>query len=471
MPPPESCDLLVIGAGPGGYPAAFRAAELGLSVTLVDPEADPGGVCLYRGCVPSKALLHVADFLHQVEQAPVWGVTLGKPAIDVNRLREWKQEVVIQMTRGLGQIVRARKIRYVRGLAKLLDPHTARITPNEGAPFDQPFGQAIVATGSQPALIPGAPASPNIMSSSEALDPTDVPPRLLVIGGGYIGIELGQVYASLGSRVTLVEMMPAILPEADRELVRHLEKRLRAQMEAVLTGTKVKSMAVTPEGIRVELEGASAGDGLFDKVLVAVGRKPLTREVGLEKTAARITPGGFVEVDGQRRTAEPSIFAVGDITGEPMLAHKATHEGRVAAEAAAGKKTVFEPAAIPFVVFSDPEIAWCGLTRTRAEREGRKVKVTSFPWSASGRAATLSRPDGMTQLLSDPASGRILGIGLAGHGAGELLAEGVLAMEMGAVADDLALTIHTHPTLSETLMEAAEAFSGSSTHYLGMRKG
>jgi dihydrolipoamide dehydrogenase len=221
----------------------------------------------------------------------------------------------------------------------------------------------------------------------------------------------------------------------------------------------------------VELEGASAGDGLFDKVLVAVGRKPLTREVGLEKTAARITPGGFVDVDGQRRTAEPSIFAVGDITGEPMLAHKATHEGRVAAEAAAGKKTVFEPAAIPFVVFSDPEIAWCGLTRTRAEREGRQVKVTAFPWSASGRAATLSRPDGVTQILADPASGRILGVGLAGHGAGELLAEAVLAMEMGAVADDLALTIHTHPTLSETLMEAAEAFSGSSTHYLGMRKG
>ena len=461
----QKTEVLVIGAGPGGYPAAFHAADLGLKVTLVDPEVHPGGVCLYCGCVPSKALLHVAAFLHEAEQAAQWGVTVGPPQIDLDRLREWKNSVVRKLTGGLGQLVKQRKIQYVRGTASLKDPHRAAIQERDGPQWELAFDHAIVATGSLPATLPGIPESPRVMNSRQALDLETIPGKLLVVGGGYIGMELGQLYAALGSKVTLVEMLPDILPMVDRDLMRFLSQRIEGQFERILPGTKFTTMAETERGLQVAFEGAHALEDTFDKVMVSVGRKPLTQGVGLENVAATLTDRGFIEVDGQRRTAEPSIFAVGDVAGQPMLAHKATAEARVAVAAIAGKKTVFDPRAIPFVVFSDPEIAGCGLTEAEAKRQGIPVKVATFPWAASGRALTLSRTDGLTKLICDPDSGRILGAGFAGKGAGELLAEAVLAMEMGAVADDLALAIHTHPTLSETIMEAAQAFSGRSTHF------
>lgn len=457
-------DLVIIGAGPGGYPAAFHAAEMGMSVALIDPEPYPGGVCLYRGCVPSKTLLHVAAFLHEVEQAAAWGVCVGKPEVDLEKLRVWKQSVVERLTKGLGQHVRQRGIEYIQGKATLTNPHRVRVATADETETFIDCDHAIVATGSVSATIPGIPDSDRIMTSRQALDLRDLPSRLLIIGGGYIGLELGQVYAALGSKVTLVEMTPELLPGADRELVRFLARRLDRQFETIQTGTKVVRMQDSEEGLQVTFAGKLEGDDCFDRVMLAVGRKPFTDGVGLETTRASLTGKGFIEVDGQRRTAEASIFAIGDVAGEPMLAHKATYEARVVVEAIAGKKTVFDPKAIPCVVFSDPEIAWCGLSEADAAHQGRKLSVTTFPWAASGRAATVGRQDGVTKLLFDPESGRLLGAGIAGRGAGELLAEAVLAMEMGAVADDLAWTIHTHPTLSETMMEAAQAFSGTSTH-------
>ncbi|NLF17088.1 MAG: dihydrolipoyl dehydrogenase, partial [Lentisphaerae bacterium] len=464
---PPSTDLLVIGAGPGGYPAAFRAADLGLRVVLVDPEPNPGGVCLYRGCVPSKALLHVAGFLAEAERAAEWGVVIRDLSVDVGRLRAWKQAVVARLTKGLGQLVRQRSITYVRGYARLKGPHRATIRSEAGEDHDLSFDHAVVATGSRPGTVPGIPDSPRVMTSRQALELDDVPRRLLVVGGGYIGLELGQVYAALGSRVSVVEMTTELLAGADRDLAGLLEQRLARQSEGIRLGTTIESMEERDDGIAVTFAGKEAGRDVFDKVLLAVGRRPHAAEVGLEYTKATVNEHGFIEVDPQRRTAEPSVLAVGDVTGQPMLAHKATHEGCVAADVVAGRKVAFEPRTIPAVVFSDPEIAWCGLTETQAKREARKVSVTTFPWAASGRAVTLSQTDGLTKLLLDPDDGRVLGVGLAGCNAGELLAEAVLAMEMGAVAEDLALTIHTHPTLSETIMEAAQAFAGRSTHCLG----
>lgn len=458
-------DLAIIGAGPGGYSAAIRAADLGLNVTLIDSRPNPGGVCLYCGCVPSKALLHVAAFKHTVQTAAQWGIVTSEPRIDVDKVRSWRRSVIDHLTKGVGQLVRQRGITYVQGRAVFTDAHHVRITPVRGEETTQEFGHAIVATGSTSVVIPGTPSSPRIMNSQQALEVATLPERLLVVGGGYIGLELGQVYATFGSRVTMVEMTPHILANADRDLMRPLLQRLTQQVESLRTGTRVERLEETPDGIHAVFAGDHAGEASFDKVLIAVGRKPLTKDLGLEHTAARLTPKGFIEVDAQRSSAEPSIFAVGDAVGEPMLAHKAAHEGYVAAEAIAGKPSVFEPRAIPFVVFTDPEIAWCGLTEAEATRQGRNVKITSFPWAASGRAATVSRPDGLTKLLCEPGTGRILGAGIVGHGAGELLGEAVLAMEMGAVADDLAQTIHTHPTISETLMESAQAFSGISTHF------
>jgi dihydrolipoamide dehydrogenase len=460
-------DLVVIGAGPGGYPAAFRAADLGLRVALVDPEASPGGVCLYRGCVPSKALLHVAAFLHEVEQAPQWGVVVERPRIDVARLRAWKASVVAALTDGTRRLVEARKVTYIRGRARLEEAHRASVRTAQGETAELSFEQAIIATGAVPASIPCAIASPRVMTSSQALELVDVPARLLVVGAGYIGLELGQVYASLGSKVTVVEMMPEILPGADRTLVRLLERRLAQQFEAIHVGTALAGMEECPEGVAVTVEGKESRRDVFNRVMIAVGRRPYTAEVGLERTRVTLNDRGFIEVDAQRRTAEPSIFAVGDVAGEPMLAHKATHEGRVAAEVAAGHQAAFEPRAIPAVVFSDPEIAWCGVMESEARRQGRAVRVTAVPWSTSGRAMTLARTSGVTKLVMDPADGRLLGVGIAGCHAGELLAEAMVALEMGAVAEDLATTIHTHPTLSETLMEAAQAFGGRSTHLLG----
>lgn len=464
--------VAVVGGGPGGYAAAFLAADLGLTTSLIDPEANPGGVCVYRGCIPSKALLHVAKLVNEARQAKAWGVEFGEPRIDIGKLRAFKDSVVRRLTTGTGQLVKYRKIQYLQGVAEITDPHTLRIKKTGGGEDTLRFDHAILATGSSPA-IPSALAvdDPRVMDSTLALDLPEVPSSLLVVGGGYIGLELGSVYAALGSRVTVVEMLPGLLPGADRDLVDILAKRVTQEMEAVLLNTRVVQMKAEPGGIRVALEGeAGRNDRLFDRVLVAVGRRPNSRIPGLDGTRVRVDERGFISVDEHRRTDEPSIFAIGDLVGEPLLAHKASHEGRVAVETIAGEKAAFQPQAIPAVVFTDPELAWCGLTEAQAQKDGRAVAIAKFPWAASGRAITLDRPDGLTKLVLDGETERILGVGLVGSGAGELIAEGVLAIEMGATATDLKLTIHPHPTLTETLMEAAEVFFGQATHVYRPRR-
>jgi dihydrolipoamide dehydrogenase len=470
-----SAQLVVVGGGPGGYAAAFLAADLGLSVALVDPEENPGGVCVYRGCIPSKALLHVAQLVDEARHAAAWGVEFGEPRIDLAKLREFKNNVVKRLTSGTGQLVKHRKVRYIQGLAEIADPHTLRIRPANGGDEMLRFDHAILANGSVPAMPPMLKVDdPRVMDSTAALDLPDVPKSLLVVGGGYIGLELGSVYATLGSAVTVVEMTAGLLPGADRDLVDVLAKRVNAMMRAVLLNTRVTAMKPEPKGIRVTFEGEGAkqagAEQVFDRVLVAVGRRPNSKIPGLDGTRVRVNDHGFVLVDEQMRTDEPSIFAIGDLVGEPMLAHKASHEGRVAVEVIAGENVAFQPHAIPAVVFTDPEIAWCGLTETQAQKDGRKIIVAKFPWGASGRAITLDRTDGLTKLVIDPESERVLGVGLVGPGAGELIAEGVLAIEMGATATDLKLSIHPHPTLTETLMESAEVFFGQATHVYRPRR-
>jgi dihydrolipoamide dehydrogenase len=460
-----SKNIAVIGGGPGGYAAAFYAADLGNQVTLIDENVNPGGVCLYVGCIPSKALLHVAAVIHESEHSKAWGVEFAKPNIDLNRLREFKNSVVSRLTSGLGQLAKQRKVTYIRGRAALANSNTVSVNLSDGGQQKLSFDNIILATGSRPATIPGLPPSPRIMDSTGGLELRDIPKTLLVIGCGYIGLELGTVYAALGSKVTLVEMLPQILTGADRDLVNPLAKRLEKMFSAMLLNTKVAELKEVKDGIKVRLEGpnVAAPEQTFDKVLVSVGRKPNTDISGLENTRVTKTQKGFIEVDLQRRTKDPAIFAIGDIAGEPMLAHKASHEGRVAVEAIIGKKTTFEPRAIPAVVFTDPEIAWCGLTETQAQAEGRQVKVTRYPWAASGRAVTLDRMEGVTKLVIDPETEQVLGGGICGPGAGEMISELVLAVEMSAVADDIGLTIHPHPTLSETIMGAAELLHGTAT--------
>ncbi len=461
-----STQVVVVGGGPGGYAAAFLAADLGLKVALVDPELNPGGVCVYRGCIPSKALLHVAKLLDETRHAKAWGVDFGEPKVDLDKLREFKDNVVKRLTGGTGQLAKHRKVQYIQGTAAIVDAHTLKIQLTAGGEDTLTFEHAVLATGSLPAMPPAFKLDdPRVMDSTAALDLPDVPGSLLVVGGGYIGLELGSVYAALGSAVTVVEMTPGLLPGADRDLVDILAKRINQKMKAVLLETRVVGMKAEKAGIRVTLDGKGAsGDQVFDRVLVSVGRRPNARIPGLEHTAVQVNDRGFIVVDDQMRTAEPSIFAIGDVVGEPMLAHKASHEGRVAVEVIAGEKVAFAPLAIPAVVFTDPELAWAGLTETQAKQDGREVTITKFPWGASGRAITLDRTDGMTKLLIDPATERVLGIGLVGPGAGELIAEGTLAIEMGATATDLKLSIHPHPTLTETLMESAEVFFGQATH-------
>jgi dihydrolipoamide dehydrogenase len=467
---PESTQVVIIGAGPGGYAAAFYAADLGMQVTLLDPAVNPGGVCLYRGCIPSKALLHVAEVLNEARHAEAWGIAFGTPKIDVDRLRGFKTKVVSQLTGGLGQLSKQRKITYIQGTAGFRDARTLEIS-REGQSGKETltFEHAIIATGSRPSTVPGLSIeSPRLMDSTGALELPDIPKSLLVVGGGYIGLELGSVYAALGTKVTVVEMTSGLLPGADRDLVNILAKRIESICEAVLLNTKVVSMKEAKNGIAVTFEGQGvSGDApkerTFDRVLVSVGRRPNSAVPGLDRTKVKVNPRGFIEVDPARRTAEPSIYAIGDVVGEPMLAHKASHEGRVAVEAIAGERVAFEPLAIPAVVFTDPEVAWCGLTETDAKQQNREVTVARFPWAASGRALTLDRPDGMTKLILDPKTERVLGVGIVGAGAGELIAEGVLAVEMGANAKDVSMTIHPHPTLSETIMESAEVFFGTAT--------
>ncbi len=458
--------IAIIGAGPGGYAAAFLAADLGMKVTLIDPELNPGGVCLYRGCIPSKALLHVAKLIDESRHAKNWGIDYADPKIDLPRLRSWKEGVIKKLTGGLGQLSKQRKVEYIQGRAAFESSNALRISRTNGSEELLTFDRVVLATGSRPAIIPSLKLeTPRMMDSTTALDLSEVPGSLLVVGGGYIGLELGTVYAALGCKVSVVEMLPGLLPGADRDLVLPLHRRMEKILDSILLNTTVAAVKEESNGIRVTFDGPEVKERekLFDKVLVSVGRKPNSEIPGLEKTQVKVGQRGFIQVNKQLQTDDPAIYAIGDVVGEPMLAHKAMHEGRTAAEAIAGHKVAFEPNAIPAVVFTDPEIAWCGLTETQAQKDNREIKVAKFPWGASGRAMTLDRTEGMTKLIIDPQTERVLGVGIVGAGAGELIAEGVLAIEMGALAKDIALTIHPHPTLSETIMESAEVFFGTST--------
>jgi dihydrolipoamide dehydrogenase len=441
----------------------------------VDPSPNPGGVCLYRGCIPSKALLHVAEIVNEAAHASAWGVTFAKPTIEVAKVRAFKDKVVNQLTGGVGQIAKLRKIDYIQGLAAFRDAKSLDITKADGTTSTLAFEHAVIATGSRPATVPGVSIdSPRVMDSTAALEMPDIPKSLLVVGGGYIGLELGSVYAALGSKVTVVEMTDGLLPGADRDLVNILAKRVNAICAAVLLNTRVSSVKEEKDGIVVTFDGqlpeGMAKEQKFDRVLVSVGRRPNSAIPGLDKTRVKVNQRGFIEINEARGTAEPSIYAIGDVVGDPMLAHKASHEARVAIDAILGERVAFEPEAIPAVVFTDPEVAWCGLTENEAAKQKREVTVVRFPWAASGRAITLDRTDGMTKLVIDPKSERVLGVGIVGPGAGELIAEAVLAVEMGATASDLKLTIHAHPTLSETMMEAAEVFFGEATHVYRPKK-
>ena len=456
---PEKAKLVIIGAGPGGYAAAFKAVELGQDVTLIDPEANPGGVCLHRGCIPSKALLHVAKLVSEAEESKQIGVIFTKPKINLDQVRTWKDEVVGKLTGGLGGKVGKMKITYVRGMAQFKDAHALTVKSTDGAVGEMAFEKAILATGSRPIMLPDvAVESQRVIDSTGALEIADVPSSLLVVGGGYIGLELGSVYAALGSKVSVVEMTDGLLPGCDRDLVSVLKRRLEKKFESIMLNMRVEEIKEQKNGVMVTMSDnkKETTKKRFDKVLIAIGRKPNTENLGLDNTSIKLDKKGFIEVDGQMRTAEPHIFAIGDIAGEPMLAHKAYAEASVAAEAAAGRTAVFDPRAIPAVVFTDPEIAWCGLTETEARERKIKVKTAKLPWRGNGRTLTLGRDDGMTKLIVDPETDRVLGVAVAGPGAGELIAESVLAMEMAAVSEDLRKTIHPHPTLSETLYDAAE---------------
>jgi dihydrolipoamide dehydrogenase len=458
-------DVAVIGAGPGGYAAAFRAADLGLRTVLIDEDPQLGGTCLLRGCIPSKALLHATRLLTEAQEAAAWGIQFDKPRVDLDAFRDRVDAIVGKLTKGVRTLAGSRKVEVVHARAMLKDTTTLQLSgPDTSSELS--FGHAIIATGSKPVIpAPLRLDDPRVMDSTSALRLPDIPPRLLVVGGGYIGLELGTVYQALGSEVTVVEALPRILNGVDADLVRPLHQRMQRRFKAIRLNTTVEKLEAREDGVVASFSSSQeTGTEIFDRVLVAVGRKPNTEQLGLEHTKVVVTPKGFIQVDQQMRTAEPTIFAIGDVVGEPMLAHKASHEGLVAAEVIAGRPATFDAAAIPAVVFTDPEIAWCGLTEESAKASGQVVKVARFPWAASGRATTLGRNEGLTKLILDPESGRVLGMGLCGVGAGELIAEGVLAIEMGAVAADVAASIHPHPTLSETVMEAAESFTGSPTH-------
>lgn len=464
-------EIVVIGAGPGGYAAAFHAADLGLDTVLVDAREAPGGVCLFEGCIPSKALLHVAEILDESHHAEQFGVRFGEPEIDLDALRGWKDGVVKKLTGGLKQIAGARGVTFLQGRATFLNSTTIEIEGKNSGKIR--FKKAILATGSRPMTIPGLDLkSSRILNSTGGLQLESVSGKLLVVGGGYIGLEMGTVYASLGSKVTVVELTGNLLPGTDQDLVRPLEKRLKKSFEAIHLRTRVTGMKETKGGVKVEFDGeAEEINATFDRVLVSVGRRPNTEDLGLDNTGVTLNEQGFVVIDKRCQTQDPAIFAIGDVAGQPMLAHKASREGKVAAEVIAGKAAAFDNRAIPAVVFTNPEIAWCGLTEAQARESEIDVEVARFPWAASGRALTLDRTEGMTKILFEPETGRVVGMGIVGPGAGELIAEGVLAVEMGAVAEDLSLTIHAHPTLSETVMECAESLFGHATHIYRRKRG
>jgi dihydrolipoamide dehydrogenase len=469
--------IAVVGSGPGGYAAAFYAADLGMDVTLIGEEPNPGGVCLYKGCIPSKALLHVAKVIDEAQHASHWGVSFSAPTVDVDKLRAYKDRVVEKLTSGTGQVAKLRKVHFLQGRASITSPTSLLVKKVAGGDEVVTVDYIVLATGSHPTRIPSLSIdSTRVLDSTGALDLPEIPKTMLVIGGGYIGLELGSVYAALGTKVSVVEMTPGLLPGADRDLVRVLNQRAEKVFDKIYLSTRVTGMSEVKgkkgaTGVSVSFEGEGApAQQTFDYVLVSIGRRPNASIDGLSSTRVKVDAKGFIETDGQRRTGEPTVFAIGDVAGEPMLAHKASHEARVAIEAIAGHKAVFEPAAIPAVVFTDPEIAWAGLTEADAERQGLTVEVARFPWGASGRAIAIDRVDGMTKLIIDPKTERILGVGIVGSGAGELISEGVLAIEMGATASDVKLTIHPHPTLGETVMEAAEQFFGQATHVYKPKK-
>ncbi len=465
--------LLVIGAGPGGYAAAFAAADMGMEVTLVDLDKNPGGVCLFRGCIPSKALLHVAKLINETKEAKHWGVDFGEPKINLDELRDFKNRVVAKMTGGLGQLAKQRKINFVQGRATFTSSRSVKVDLNDGGKDEIHFEKAIIAIGSEIITIPAFNIkSDRLLNSTSALDLPAIPERLLVIGGGYIGLELGSVYSALGTKVSVVEMTNGLLPGADRDMVNYLSQMLKKRFDAIMLESRVMKLEPVENGINVTIQDKTGADRVefYDYVLASIGRRPNTAGLGLENTKVELTPKGHIKVDKTLKTSDQYIYAIGDIAGDPMLAHKASHEARVAVEAIAGHRVAFEPAAIPAVVFTDPEIAWAGITETEAREKGIKHEVAKFPWAASGRATTLDRFDGVTKLIIDPDTERILGVGICGPGAGELIAEGTLAIEMGAVASDLKLTIHPHPTLSETVMEAAEVFFGESVHLYRPKK-
>ncbi|MGC9349752.1 MAG: dihydrolipoyl dehydrogenase [Anaerolineae bacterium] len=467
----QEVEVVIIGGGPGGYAAAFRAADLGFDVMVVEKDPRLGGVCLHRGCIPSKALLHVSQLLYDARHSGDLGITFSEPEVDIDQMRDFKNGVVDRLSNGLMRLADKRSVQVVEGIARFDDSGTLRL---EGADLaGVKFDHAIIATGSVAIALPGTEFKPGgrIMSSTGALELEDVPETLLVVGGGYVGLELGSVYASLGSKVTVVEMLPRLIAQSDPDLARPLVRRIKEIFEAVYTETKVAEMTEHEDHVEVTFEGdVDPKTQNFDRVLVAVGRRPNSGDLGLENTEVEVDDRGFIVVDEEQRTADSRIFAIGDVVGGMMLAHKAMYEGKVAAEVIADLPAAFDVAAIPAVVYTDPSLAWAGLTEQEAEENGREIEVARFPWSASGRALTMDAPEGMTKVLVDPASGRVLGFGIVGRDAGEMIAEGVLAIEMGALAEDLALTVHAHPTLSETEGEVAELFLGHPTHLLPQRQ-
>jgi len=466
----QEAELLVIGSGPGGYAAAFRAADLGLDVIMVDTAARPGGVCLFEGCIPSKTFLYLAELIHDADKAASMGISFGKPQIDLEGLRSWKSQVIDKMADGLVSLSKRRGVQLINGRAEFESSDTVRLQNSEVSRIK--FRHAILATGSRPIAFPGTDfkAGGRVMSSAGALSLEDIPGRLLVVGGGYVGLELGTVYAALGSQITLVEYMDRLLPGVDQDLVEPLHRKLKGIFGGIHLQTKVASLVEHDNGVDVELEGdIDKPNQKFDRVLVAIGRRPASRDLGLEKTGVKLDEKGFVIIDEQMRTTDEKIFAVGDVAGGMMLAHKATREGKIAAEVIAGEPSAFDVRAIPAVVYTDPQVAWCGLTEEEARRKKQAVKVQRFPWKFSGRATTMGAPEGLTKIIVDPDTLRILGVGIAGRDTEGLISEGVLAVEMGALAEDMALSIHPHPTLSETEGEAAEIFLGSATHILNKK--
>lgn len=467
----ERLRLAVLGAGPGGYPAAFLAAERGLNVTLIDRNPQPGGVCLYEGCIPSKALLHVAKLLRETEEAASWGLSFARPQIDLDGLRAWKDSTIQKMTGGLGLLRRQHNVRYAQGTGRIRDATRLNVE-HAGEVLEIEYDALIVATGSAPSVPPPLRIdSERVMDSTDALALPEIPESMLVVGGGYIGLELGTVYAALGTKVTVVEMLPQILTGVERELVRVLQRSLRTRLAGIHVNTTVICAEETGDGVQVTLRDAEGVERVetYERVLAATGRRPNSAGLGLDRTQAHIDAHGFIETDRQRRTAEPTIFAIGDVAGEPMLAHKATHEASVAVGAICDEPTAFEPLAVPAVIFTDPEIAWCGLSESEAAALDIDATTANFPWAALGRASASGRNDGLTRLVIERDTERVLGVQVVGAGAGELIGEGVLAVELGARAADLAESIHAHPTLSESLMEAAEVFYGRSPHYLSRR--